>query len=231
MSIAILRTFVERRREEDAIAKANKKKKASEGPGGARRGKSKRGGQQANVAQTSCDKEGINKPCDAGAGSSGNGVAGGDISVQSGANVEVTEKEANETQCCASEPGPSDSRAALGLPGKHEQAPEGRSGSTDKENATGGASSSGPAMAKGRGLAPLKVLEVFATMRSETLGPFGQLSMLKIFPERGSVRSALAAPNQTRRFASRVVGHGLVASKTAFILLKIRVLRYCALEE
>lgn len=160
MSIAILRTFVERRREEDAIAKANKKKKASEGPGGAVRGKSKRGGQQANVAQTSSDKEGINKPCDAGAGSSGNGVAGGDISVQSGANVEITEKEANETQCCASEPGPSDSRAALGLPEKHEQAPEGRSGSTDKENATGGASSSGPAMAKGRGLAPLKVLEV-----------------------------------------------------------------------
>jgi hypothetical protein len=160
MSIAILRTFVERRREEDANAKANKKKKASEGPGGAGRGKSKRGGQQANDAQTSSDKEGSNKPCDAGADSSGNGVAGGDTPVQSGANVEVTEKEAIETQCCEPEPGPSDNRAGLGLPEKHDEAPQGGSGSTDKENATGGASSLGPAMAKGRGLAPLKVLEV-----------------------------------------------------------------------
>lgn len=159
LSIAILRTFVEKRREEDAAAKANKKKRGGEGQGGGGKGKNKQAGQQASGPGTSAALGANGGSVSEGAGGVGNGPVPSASALpnaeETGGAMKVDERMAES----GPEPGPSVDVAGSGPLGD-EGAAQGASGSTEKDNGDGGASSSAPSHGRGKGLAPLKVLEV-----------------------------------------------------------------------
>ncbi|GAQ82087.1 tRNA methyltransferase [Klebsormidium nitens] len=162
LSIAILRTFVEKRREEDAAAKANKKKRGGEGQGGGGKGKNKQAGQHASGAGSSAAPGAIGGSVSDGPGGVGNGpvasASGAPGAGESGHAGKVEERRGES----GPEPGPSDDAAGSGPSHNEKGAVQGASGSTETANGDGGASSSGAAHGRGKGLAPLKVLEPLA---------------------------------------------------------------------